>query len=75
MCFLIAKKMDDVGCIALQIEHGKPLADLKQSIYHQIGYDSIQLVTISRSSAYGEYEPYQFVDSPADFEARVLKMV
>ena len=27
----------------------------------------IQLVTISRPSAYGEYEPYHFVDTEEEF--------
>ena len=29
----------------------------------------------SRPSAYGEYEPYRFVDSEVDFENAVLSMV
>ena len=75
MCFLVAKRMNDTGCIALQMEHGKDLSDLKQSIFQKIGYDTIQLVTISRPSAYGEYEPYQFAETPKDFEEKVLQMI
>lgn len=33
-----------------------------------VGYETIQLVTISRPSAYGEYEPYQFVETEQEFE-------
>jgi hypothetical protein len=32
-------------------------------LIEKIGYDDIQLVTIRRPSAYGEYEPYHFVDT------------
>lgn len=74
MCYLIAKKFNDVGCLALQMKHGQHLADFKESLMKIIGYDKIQLVTISRPSAYGEYEPYQFVQSEAEFEDAVKKM-
>ena len=29
MCYLIAKKFNDMGCIALQTTHGRHLADFK----------------------------------------------
>ena len=50
MCYLIAKKFNDVG------------------------YDSIQLVTISRPSAYGEYEPYHFLKTEQEFEEAVKNL-
>ena len=34
----------------------------------------IQLVTISRPTAYGEYAPYRFVHSEEEFAAQVLAM-
>ena len=61
MCYLIAKKINETGCLAVQMEQGERLADLKEKLMQAVGYDSIQLVTISRPSAYGEYEPYHFV--------------
>ena len=39
-----------------------------------VGYEKIQLVTISRPSAYGEYEPYNFVDTKEEFEHAVVNM-
>lgn len=54
MCYLIAKSIDDVGCVALRTTHGKHLSDFKRSIEEKVGYEKIQLVTISRPSAYGE---------------------
>ncbi len=39
-----------------------------------VGYDTIQLITISRPSVYGEYETYRFVETEAEFEAAVRKM-
>lgn len=67
MCYLIAKDVDAIGCIALKTEHGEHLAWLKRNLIDQVGYERIQLVTISRPSAYGEYAPYYFAETEADF--------
>lgn len=71
MCYLIAKDINRIGSIALQMKHGKHLVDLKAKIIANVGYECIQLVTISRPSAYGEYEPYTFASSEQDFEQKV----
>ncbi|MCP1100986.1 hypothetical protein M2454_000205 [Aequitasia blattaphilus] len=74
MCYLIAKRIDDVGSLAMQTEHGQHLVAFKKKLISEIGMKDIQLITISRPSAYGEYEPYRFVDSEQEFEQAVLKM-
>lgn len=68
MCYLVAKKADGIGSIALQTSYGQHLVDFKKKIIKEIGVENIQLVTISRPSAYGEYEPYRFVDTEQEFE-------
>lgn len=68
MCYLVAKKADSIGSIALQTSHGQHLVDFKKKIIKEIGVENIQLVTVSRPSAYGEYEPYRFVDTEQEFE-------
>ena len=40
----------------------------------KVGYNRIQLVTISRPSAYGEYEPYTFISDEDEFEKIVELM-
>lgn len=74
MCYLIAKDVDAVGCVALKTTHGKHLSEFKKKIIDKVGYDRIQLVTISRPSAYGEYEPYNFVETKEEFEEVVSAM-
>ena len=59
MCYLVAKDVNKIGSIAWQTTHGKQLAEFKSGLIKKFGYDRIQFVTISRPSAYGEYEPYQ----------------
>ena len=72
MCYLVAKKFDKTGCIAMRAAHGQHLADFKRRLLQKVGYDTIQLVTISRPSAYGEYEPYRFVETEEEFEQQVV---
>lgn len=74
MCYLIAKRIDTVGCIALRTSHGKHLVEFKRSLADVVGYEKIQLVTISRPSAYAEYEPYQFVNTEEAFSEMVHKL-
>ncbi len=74
MCYLIAKDIDAVGCVALRTTHGKHLSEFKKKLIDKIGYDRIQLITISRPSAYGEYEPYNFVETKEEFEQIVSTM-
>lgn len=71
MCYLIAKNVDAVGCVAWRTEHGKHLSEFKRKLEQTVGYDKIQFVTISRPSAYGEYEPYRFVDTKEAFAEAV----
>ena len=63
-----------MGCLALQTEHGQHLANLKKNLMKTVGYGTIQLVTISRPSAYGEYEPYHFLETEQEFEEAVKNM-
>jgi hypothetical protein len=74
MAYLVAKKFDETGCIALQVKHGQYLAGFKKKLAKMVGYDCVQLITISQPSAYGEYEPYHFVESEQAFEQAVIQM-
>ena len=67
MCYLIAKRMNKPGCIALQTKLGEEMAKFSDEIQERLGYD-IEIITISRPTAYGEYEPYHFVNSYEEFE-------
>ena len=67
MCYLIAKDRDLHGCYALKTNHGRHLVELKRAV----GYKGVQLVTISRPTAYGEYAPYHFVDTEQEFQTLV----
>ena len=57
MCYLVAKDRNAHGCFALKTTHGKHLVELKRELNKEVGYKGVQLVTISRPTAYGEYAP------------------
>lgn len=66
MCYLVAKRMNKTECIALQTEPGEEMAKFADRIQERLGYD-IEIITITRPAAYGEYEPYHFVKSYEEF--------
>lgn len=74
MCYLIAKDRDAHGCYALKTKHGKRLVEIKRELNQAVGYRGVQLITISRPTAYGEYAPYHFVDSEQEFTSLVKAM-
>lgn len=74
MCYLIAKKFGKSGSIALKTERSAEFARFVDEYQEEIGYD-IQLVTITRPSAYGEYEPYQFVETYDEFQEKVNSLL
>lgn len=74
MCFIVARNADKTGCIAMRTQHGPELVNLKRRIISQKGYSKIQLMTISRPSAYEEYAPYHIVDTVEEFMNAVLQL-
>lgn len=50
------------------------LGNLKKELNKTFAIKGIQLVTISRSTAYGEYVPYHFVETESQFKKLVLEM-
>lgn len=74
MCYLVAKEFDKQGCIAVKTHHGKKLSNIVEELNEKVSDKGIQLVTISRPSAYGEYEPYEMIETMEDFTERVLEL-
>ena len=71
MCYLVAKDRYAHGCVALKTTHGKHLVEMKRALNAAVGDKGVQLVTISRPTAYGEYAPYHFVDTEQEFKTLV----
>ena len=75
MCYLVAKDPKKRGCYALKTTHGKHLVELKRALNAAVRERGIQLVTISRPTAYGEYAPYTFAKSEEEFRDLVEAML
>ncbi len=76
MCYLIVRDCRQKGCYALTIEHGEKLAEYKKYLQENFIKDdyNIELVTLSRPSAYGEYEPYKMIDTELEFTEKVKSL-
>lgn len=74
MCYLVAKDTEKRGCYALKTTHGERLVNLKRTLDREVGVKGIQLVTISRPTAYGEYAPYTFARDEQEFKTLVQSM-
>lgn len=75
MCYLVAKKKLQSGCIALETDHGQRLVELKRELNAVAKGSGVQLVTISNPSAYGEYEPYLYAKSEEEFVSMVKDLL
>lgn len=74
MRYVVAKNFDKVGSVAIKMASGVSVVDLKQEMNSKYKGKNIQLVTISRPSAYGEYAPYHMVNTVEDFKKEVAKL-
>ena len=74
MCYLVAKDTEKHGCYALKTSHGRHLVELKRFLNELVAKMGIQLVTISRPTAFGEYAPYSFAQSEEEFISLVKAM-
>jgi len=72
--YIVAKDRNKQGCYALKSRIGKDLAKYTRELNKAISKDGIQIIVISRPTAYGEYAPYVFVESEEKFKKLVLEM-
>ncbi len=74
MCWLIAKKYEEHGCLAVKTEYGEALASLVTYLGLKTLDKGIQILTVSDMDVYGEYKPYTVVPTEVEFITRVLSM-
>lgn len=74
MCYLIAKKYNGHGCIALKAEYGTELAELVDDLSRKVERKGIQILTVSSKEAFGEYAPYCEMDSLEEFLCKLLSI-
>ena len=74
MCYLIAKKHSEPGCVAVETESGKALAGLVSYLSLRLLDRDVQILTVSDMETYSEYKPYHMVDTEREFISLALKM-
>ena len=74
MCYLIAKKFSEQGCLAVRTESGKALSNLVSYLGLRTLSKGVQILTVSDMETYGEYKPYHLVSTEKDFISKVLEM-
>lgn len=74
MCYIVAKDRDKQGCFALKSKIGEHLSVYTKSLNELLPRKGIQIIVISRPTAYGEYAPYRFVDNEDEFRKVVMSM-
>ncbi len=67
MIYLVAKNKYKHGCCAFKTESGQNVVKIKRKLFEIGRNKGLQVVTISRPIAYGEYAPYHFVHSEEEF--------
>ena len=74
MCYLLAKKFGERGCLAIEAERGKTLSALVSYLGRKTLDRGVQILTVSDMDTYGEYKPYNLIHDESDFISRVLAM-
>jgi len=75
MAFLLAKIWDEPGCLAVEVERGSELAELVSRLGRKTLSRGIQILTVSDTKAWGEYEPYHMLGTEQEFIKGVFDMM
>ena len=74
MCYILAKDVNKHGCVAFKTRIGSELVKLSNELDQMVTGKGIQIVVISRPTAYGEYAPYSFANTKEELIDYVSKM-
>ena len=74
MCYVVAKDRYAHGCYAYETRQGRHLVELKRELNDAVGFNGVQIGSISRPEAYMEYAPYQIIEDEQEFIRHVKAM-
>ena len=72
MCYVIAKKHNQPGCIAFKTERSRTLAEFVSDLGWKVLDKDIQILTLTDLDTFGEYKPYQMVSTESEFVSKVF---
>ena len=73
-CYLIATKDDMHGCIAFKTVRGKVLAALVRYLSLRTIDRGVEIITLTDMDVFGEYKPYNIIESESEFISKVLEL-
>lgn len=73
MVYLIVRNNREIGSIAFKTVLGEALAQLKHQVSEITEKSKIEIITISRPEAYGEYSPYRIMGTKEEFIKEVKR--
>ena len=77
MAYVIAKKYDEKGSIAFQMNYGKEMANLVVELSKATfvkGGKGTEIFSVSNLEAWLEYSPYRVIETKEEFIEEVFKL-
>ncbi len=75
MCYLIAKKLNNHGCIALETNFGEDLKILSDYLTSITVGKNVQILTVNNILGYPEYKPYTIIKSKEEFINKTMELI
>lgn len=75
MCYIVAVNPNKEGCFAIRQKTQDSLLGFWDKLNQLVGQKPIEIIVISRPSAYGEYAPYRMVEGEDEFIQKVKEML
>lgn len=73
MCYLMARRENEIGCVAIKVRRGEILAALVSYLGLKTLNKGIEILTVTDMDMYGEYKPYRLLSSEKEFIVYVLE--
>lgn len=75
MCYLIAKKFYNHGCIALETNFGEDLKNLSDYLTSRTVGKNVEILTVNNIQGYPEYRPYTIIKSKEVFINKTIELI
>jgi hypothetical protein len=75
MRFLVAKRLKGIGCVAIDFNKLNVPQSVKAALNRVYANTDLQIIDLSHPHIYGEYAPYNFVESEGDFMRAVAELI
>lgn len=74
MSYLVAKRYNERGCIAIEVKPSRELAQIISKLGWKYLDEGIEIFTVSDPTVYGEYGPYHYFSDMDKFLEEIEKL-